>query len=360
MRYYVNGKVLGSLIDIQDEERFKEIKRAVGAAFATKNLLDYELDVDQTIEALKRRIAAQPTGLLYPTLQLFQVDFLMKITFSEQGEKSLEEGRDNYQIAKSSAERGMHWVRWQPLPWLERFIFHSPIWARFIKRDLSWLQFANGMVERRRAETGGELKRDLLQRFLDASEKQPDAVPPDTVASLVYSILSAGRDTTITALAAMIMHLLRNPDKHKRLVAELDQAAAAGKLSNPPRYTEINTLPYLDAFLKEILRVNPIPPIVMERVVPPQGAVLAGVHIPGGTVVGCLASIVHSDQSYFGRDADEFRPERWLTDDKDEKLHLEKGFVGFGGGSRICIGRHIAELEVKKVIAALLMDFNVS
>ena len=200
----------------------------------------------------------------------------------------------------------------------------------------------------------------MLQRFLDASEKHPEAIPPDTVASLVWSVLSAGKDTTVATSSAMISLLLRHPDKMARLMTELEEAKAHRKLSNPPRYTEVATLPYLDAAFREVVRLTPFPPILMERVVPPQGTVLAGVPIPGGTIVGSLAQLVHIDKACFGDDAEAFRPERWLTKDEEERRRMDRGFIGFGGGSRICLGRHIAELEVKKVVPALLMSFDVS
>jgi len=358
MRLYVGGKMYGSLIDIQDESKFRAIKRAVGAAWITKNLLDYESDVDSTLADLKRRLRAHPTCNLYATLRLFQMDFLMKATFSED-ERNLEKGGDENELTRAGSERGRHWVAWQPLPRLERFIFHSPVWARFIKRDVSWLIFANKMVAKRRAEGSGERKVDLLQRFLDASEKHPDAIHPDTVASLVWSVLSAGKDTTVATSSAMISLLLRHPEVLKRLLTELEDAKAGAKLSDPPKYAEVSTMPYLDAVVKEVVRLNPFPPVLLERVVPARGAVLAGQHIPAGTVVGTLASLVHADRACFGQDADEFRPERWLTKDEEVRRRMERGFIGFGGGSRICLGRHIAELEVKKVVPALLMSFDV-
>jgi len=358
MRLYVNGKVYGSMIDIQDEAHFRAIKRAVGSAWITKNLLDYEPDVDSTLVNLKRRLLEQPICNFYATLRLFQMDFLMKVTFSED-QHNLEKGGDEDELTRGGSERGRHWVMWQPLPRLERFVFHNPIWARFIKRDLSGVMFANSMVAKRRADVSGKRKVDLLQRFLDASEKHPDTVHPDTVASLVWSVLSAGKDTTVATSSVMVSLLLRNPAAMQRLMAELHDAKAKGRLSDPPKYSEVSTLPYLDAVFKEVIRLNPFPPVLMERVVPVQGAVLAGQVIPGGTIVGTLAALVHLDKACFGEDAEAFRPERWLTEDEEQRRQMEQGFIGFGAGSRICLGRHIAALEVKKVVPALLMSFEV-
>jgi cytochrome P450 len=69
---------------------------------------------------------------------------------------------------------------------------------------------------------------------------------------------------------------------------------------------------------------------------------------------------VHHDRDCFGEDADIFRPERWLTDDTERVIAMERASLGFGSGKRVCLGRHIAELEIKKVIPTLLLRFKVS
>ena len=92
-----------------------------------------------------------------------------------------------------------------------------------------------------------------------------------------------------------------------------------------------------------------------------------GHHIPAGSVVGLNPYVVARNKSVWGEDADVFRPERWL---RDEKLETEEEFeqrlrlmnnadLSFGGGSRICIGKHLGLLEVYKVIATLVSRYNI-
>ncbi|KAH8895911.1 cytochrome P450 [Thozetella sp. PMI_491] len=354
----INGKPIGSIIAIQDENAFKGIKRAIGAAFITKNLLDYEPDVDSMLEVLQRRLLRDPKCVLFQTLKMFQLDFLFKATFSNVP-GCLEDGipPEVQQFLDANAERGGHWFRWCSLPRLERLLFQSPIWGRYLRPDRGWQSLGLRAIALRKASE--ERKVDLLQRFLDASEKHPDIVHPQTVSSLVFSTISAGADTTTAVATAMITHLVRNPDKLAKLRAELEEVRAAGRLSDPPKYAETSALPYLDAVMKEAMRVSPILPLVFERVVPPEGTVLAGKHIPGGTVVGCMPAPVMLDKACWGEDVDVFRPERWLTD-RETRLSMERGFLGFGAGSRSCLGRHIAELELKKVVPQLLLKFDVT
>lgn len=118
--------------------------------------------------------------------------------------------------------------------------------------------------------------------------------------------------------------------------------------------------------MNESLRLFPFLSLPLERVVPDVGAEISGTFLPGGTVVGCLAKAVHHDRLCFGEDVDCFRPERWLIDPKadeeEEKsriLAMQRGSLSFGSGKRICLGRHLAELEIKKIVPCLLQEFEV-
>ncbi len=152
MRVYVDGKSVGSIIDMQDEDQNRALKRAVGGAFMLKNFDEYEDDVDATMGALIRRICQNPTFNLYETLQLFQLDFLIKIAFSETP-GHLEQGADVLGLAKMGNKRVSHWFSWQAMPSLERFIFHSPIWGRWLARPSKWAQVGAQRLRRRQNMT---------------------------------------------------------------------------------------------------------------------------------------------------------------------------------------------------------------
>jgi len=363
MRAFVNNKSSGSLIDMQDESQNRLMRKAIGGAFLTRNLLDYEPDVDTTLSALIHRITDHPTFNLYQTLQFFQLDFLIKMAFSE-SPGHLAQGRDVLGLAKQGSLRIWHWYLWQPLPYLEQFIYHSPIWSRFISRPTRWAKTGIERWEARKEENKLEpkqpAKNDLLQKYIEVSEKYPDTIKPATVANLVNSTISAGGDTTAGTMATMIYFLLKNPSAYKKLQKELDDAAKSGVLSPEPRYSELNTLPYLDAVMKETLRLNPPLASPLERVVPKGGAVLSGVPVPEGTVVGCTGRVVHLDTEVYGADSEAFRPERWLESGEGRNQGMERGYMPFGSGGRICLGRYVVELEIKRVVPGLMLGFEVS
>lgn len=69
--------------------------------------------------------------------------------------------------------------------------------------------------------------------------------------------------------------------------------------------------------------------------------------------------MTHRDRSTFGNDADEWRPERWLSNKERESKRIERRLLTFGAGTRACIGKHISFLEIYKVVPTLLRRFEI-
>jgi cytochrome P450 len=102
------------------------------------------------------------------------------------------------------------------------------------------------------------------------------------LSTTIGASIAAGSDTTAVTLSAVIYYLLKNPPALKKLRAEIDEFAGEGKISNPITYQESQKMPYLQAVIKEGLRVHPAVGQMMARTVPPKIAVLAGTFFPGG------------------------------------------------------------------------------
>ena len=165
------------------------------------------------------------------------------------------------------------------------------------------------------------------------------------------------------SLSALFYHLLRNPSSYRRLQEEIDRAfQGAGETATSTdsciSMSTAQSLPYLSAVIKEAFRMHPAVAWAPERVVPPSGHVVCGQHLPGGTVVGVSAWMLHRDPTVFGDDADTFRPERWL-EDEGEAREMEKNLLHFGAGAYSCLGRNIALMEMYVAVPALLRRFEV-
>ncbi|KIW32454.1 uncharacterized protein PV07_04000 [Cladophialophora immunda] len=367
LRALVNGRVLGTVIDILDEDEVSALKRAVGSAFAAKNLLDYEPDVDHALETLVQVLRKSRTATLFDVMQQFQVDFLLKAAFSKQTDY-LETGRS---VAPVSAyARLVHWGRWQSVPALEKLLFKSPLcwtwYSRQTAKPQAWTAMAIEEFNKRKykADEGfvsdASEKPDLMAKYLDGRNRHKDRVSDETILRMISSTIAAGFDTSAFTMTAILYYLVKYPGAMKKLRSEIDEALNAGRLSPQPRFVETDRLDYLGAVIKETMRMQPFVRVPLEREVPPEGAEIAGTFLPGGTIVGVSVWNAHFDRTVFGKDADEFRPDRWLEPDHQRRLMMERTVLGFGAGKRVCIGRHIAELEMKKVIPRILLEFDVS
>lgn len=115
------------------------------------------------------------------------------------------------------------------------------------------------------------------------------------------------------------------------------------------------------------MRLHPGVTMVLERYVPEGGFTLPnGTFVPAGTRAGLNPYIVNRNKGVWGEDADSFRPERWLQaegeskDDFQKRLTLyNKTDLAFGAGSRICTGRHLALLQVHKLVATMVARYEI-
>jgi cytochrome P450 len=211
---------------------------------------------------------------------------------------------------------------------------------------------------------------DLLSKFIQAKIDRPEFMNDSLVMTMAVSMAFAGSETTAISLSSVFYYLLKNPRCLEALLRELDDKARNGYFKDGEHglvtWTESQGLPYLDACIKEAFRLHPAPGLPLERVVPAQGVEIAGEFVKGGTIVGCSAWVIHRRTEFFGKDVEDFRPERWVVDetkDKESEAKRIKEMTGimlqFGMGARTCIGKNISLLEIYKLVPTMLRRFEV-
>ncbi|OAA63392.1 benzoate 4-monooxygenase cytochrome p450 [Niveomyces insectorum RCEF 264] len=166
------------------------------------------------------------------------------------------------------------------------------------------------------------------------------------VAAECLDHMAAGIETTGDALCwtMWLLSLEENKEIQRRLREELLVDATP-------------SLPFLEAVIKEGLRLFPSIPMSLPRVVPAGGREVDGYWLPGGTIVSCQPySLQRCDDKVFPQ-PDMFMPERWLADDGGD-AERNRLFFAFSSGGRGCLGRHLAMAEMKVLLRDVYSQFT--
>jgi cytochrome P450 len=171
---------------------------------------------------------------------------------------------------------------------------------------------------------------DVLSMLVQARHEDGRPMSDTELRDELMTLLVAGHETTATSLAWAVERLARHPDKLERLREEVVAGDDA----------------YLDAVVKETLRLRPVIPIVARRLTEPME--IAGHQLPAGVVVAPCIYLVHRRPDVYPEPA-RFRPERFL-----EQPAGTYTWIPFGGGVRRCLGATFALFEMKAVLSALV------
>lgn len=185
-----------------------------------------------------------------------------------------------------------------------------------------------------------------LESFLATKSADGTPMPIEDIKAETLLVLLAGSDTTATSFQALMAYRLTNTRCYETLMAEIAEKDAAGLLSPIPKYDEIlEHLPYYDACIKETMRMSPAVPGIFPRVVSKGGLNLYGKVVPEIFEVTPNPRISQSDKGVY---SESFRPERWL-EDPGKARDMEKYNFTWGYGTRVCLGKNIALMELYKI-----------
>lgn len=199
-------------------------------------------------------------------------------------------------------------------------------------------------------------RKDLLARLMEGRDDKGEPLGREELTAEALTQLIAGSDTTSNSSCALLYHVARTPGCLAKLQAELDAAIPAQV--DVPTYDMVRDLPYLQNVLNEALRYHSTSGIGLPRLIPldsPKGIHLLGHYFPPGTVLSVPSYSMHHSKEIWGEDADDFRPERWDALTPRQK----NAFIPFSTGPRACVGRNVAEMEMKLIVATWARRYNV-
>lgn len=353
-----NGKEIYSLISAP-ESMHAALRKSVAPAFTANAVLDYEKYIDPTISELLEELEKRWVFDFPDMMTFYSMDAASRFAFSETL-GCLRTASDVGGMIGTVRERFTHWGHWSSLPLLEKSLYRNPIMLRMPRTPSSMAKLAAGKLQKRvqdmNAGKESTKKDDLLQRYIEASAQNPSALDTMGIVGMLMSTISGAADTTATTTGAIFYYLLKNPYALQKLREEL-KAADTPLI---PAFAQTKDLRYLDAVIKESMRLMPIMNLPLERIVPQGGVTIGGAFFPKGSTVGVLPSVIHMHKATFGEDAEVFRPERWTEASRERLKTMEQMHMGFSRGRRVCLGQNIAVLQLKKVVPALVLKFDVS
>ncbi|KAH7328415.1 cytochrome P450 [Stachybotrys elegans] len=204
---------------------------------------------------------------------------------------------------------------------------------------------------------GEKLNVDILSVAMESG-----GFTDEDLVSQMMTFLAAGHETTASAISWAVYTLCRYPEIQQRLREEIRERLPAIDDDREVTSSDIDTMPYLNAFCNEVLRYwSPVPQTVREA---SHDTTILGQPIPKGTIVFISPKAVNVDPELWGPDAGEFKPERWLRTSEDDKAAASGGatsnyaFLSFLHGPRSCIGQGFAKAEFACVLAAWVGRFQ--
>ncbi|EXJ76980.1 hypothetical protein A1O3_10137 [Capronia epimyces CBS 606.96] len=374
-----------NVLSQRSEEKHDDLRRRMVHGYSGKENLTLEKDIDdcvlELVGLIERKYLSEPSsGRLVPMdlaqkIQFFTSDIMSKLSFDTKFH-DLRDDADNLGYIHEIDTMFPRIFSTCTIPKVIEFLTDVGFLGLFAPSansnlGLGKVQAITKEQTAKRFDVEGKPKadkdyRDMLGSFIRHGLTMKEAESESVMQ------LAAGSDTSATGMRATLRCIISSPSTYAKLMAEIDEAIASGKIPSDENQVISNTnakeLPYLQACIKEGLRWYPPIAGMLAKKVPPAGDTVCGYFVPGGTSMAYSAKAVHHSPALFGPDEEAFRPERWiLTQDggdepSAEKLKLmeQNNELIFGYGKYLCLGKSVAMIELNKVYVELLRRFQFS
>lgn len=327
------GPVMGehSLL-LVDSSQHKRARKLLMPAFNGHALRSYE----SMIEGLaKTEIGSWQEGTPFESLERMNsltLEVILQVVFGVTDERRLAELRPlvNRTVNVSPAV----FLGWG-FPRLQRL---GP-WRRAFENQAALDHVIYAEIAERRRATDLEHRTDVLSRLLlvrDDEDPNDTGLTDEELRDQLVTLLLAGHETTATALAWTLHELAQDPAQERKA----RDAASAGDDA------------YLEAVLKESMRLHPVIPMVVRHLMEP--ATVGGIDLPAGVNVAASIILAHASETSHPDHA-AFRPERFLDGEVATNT-----WIPFGGGVRRCIGAGFSLMEGVAVLREVLSTYDVS
>ncbi|PIN13205.1 Cytochrome P450 CYP2 subfamily [Handroanthus impetiginosus] len=203
----------------------------------------------------------------------------------------------------------------------------------------------------------GEVVKDLLDILLDIPEDGSAEIKltRENIKAFILDLFAAGTDTSAITIEWALAELINHPEIFQKAAQEIDSIIGNNRLVQE---SDIPKLPYLQAIVKETLRLHPTGPLIVRR--SSKDCTISGYQIPAKTRLFVNVWAIGRDSNHW-ENALEFRPERFLSEDAKGQLDVRGQhyhFLPFGSGRRGCPGTSLAMQVVQTTLAAMIQCFE--
>lgn len=356
--YQLRG--IPELFTMSDQKEHANRRRLLANLFAMSTIKDYEPLILEKVQLCMDLIAIDPERKcnLYDWFHFLAMDIICELSCGTTFDM-LRQGLQNKFIQDMYTSLEIEGIRYH-FGWFNQFAAWAPFqWIRNSEAASKRLLSAGmQMVGDYKQNPEKKRAKDLLRKMIDSKDTNGQPLPEEALNIEATGFILAGSHTTSSTLTWIVWRLLKNRSSLNHLVAELDTALQGTHTSRPPSHRVLENLPYLNAVIKEGLRIDSAVPGSTPRYVPYTGATINDKYLPAGTIISIQAYSIHRDSSVFP-ESDAFIPERWL--DNGETPEMRRMFIPFGAdGPRKCIGINLAFMELRVILASLLRRFELS
>ncbi|KAK9056233.1 hypothetical protein SSX86_027323 [Deinandra increscens subsp. villosa] len=211
----------------------------------------------------------------------------------------------------------------------------------------------NQRLQTRSSSSLKETNNDVLDLLLNLNQKNEVRFTQNDMGHLFFDLFIAGTDTTSSTLEWVMTELIRNPEKLE--TARLEVIKIMKNKKDIVQESDISQLPYLQAVIKETLRLHPPVPFL----VPHQAICDTEIHgymVPKNAQVLCNVWAMGRDSKFWSC-PETFLPERFLEVKIDYKGQ-DFEFIPFGAGRRICPGLNLAHRMLHIMLGSLILKFD--
>jgi cytochrome P450 len=318
---------------LQDSAEHKRARKLLMPAFNGHVLRGYQSLVTELARAEVERWTPGTDFRSLERMNALTLEVILRVVFGVTDETRLAELRPRVNATVDVSPAVL--LGWG-YPWLQKF----GVWKRTVENRYQLDRLMYAEIRERRGAPDLADRTDVLSRLIltgaDSDDAGPDRLDDTELRDQLVTLLLAGHETTATALSWALYEVGRDPE----LLRRCQRAADEGDDD------------FLDAVLKESMRLHPVIPMVVRTLMQP--ATIAGIDLPAGATVGPSIVIAHQKPDNHP-DPWTFRPERFLGQNPPTNT-----WIPFGGGVRRCIGAGFSLMEGVAVLREVFASYDVT